>query len=128
MKVWFGYGSEHSAKLVIIGTFKSNEDASVAARLIEEASEIALREHEAGRLSKETFSPEMLQLISNHSLGFNYADPEQLIYEFNAHQEGSKVIIKTDETDIQAFLKIFIRYGARVEMFSTHDYPSEYNR
>ena len=28
MKVWFGFGSEHSANLVIIGEFKSPHDAA----------------------------------------------------------------------------------------------------
>ena len=124
MKVWFGYGSEHSAKLVIIGTFKTREDANEAVRLIEGASEIALREHNAGTLRKDAFPPEMLEFfLNNNFANFNYTDVEQLIYEFKVQKEGSKVIITTDELDIQALIKILIHYGAKLEMFSKHDYP-----
>ena len=46
MKVWIGYGSEHSANLVIIGKFASGKKANAALALLNEATRIA-REDEA---------------------------------------------------------------------------------
>ena len=39
MKIWSGYGSEHSNNLVMIGHFKSIEDAKETQKLIEHLSE-----------------------------------------------------------------------------------------
>ena len=38
MKIWNGYGSEHSMNLVMIGHFKSEEDAKETQRLIDDLS------------------------------------------------------------------------------------------
>jgi hypothetical protein len=50
MKVWFGYGSEHSANLVMIGEFKTAEDAQTALDLLNEATQIAREDEENGLL------------------------------------------------------------------------------
>jgi len=43
--------------------------------------------------------------------------------------EGSKMILTTDEVDISAFLKVMLDSGARIEVYSAHDYPdTEYGR
>lgn len=39
MKIWHGYGSEHSMNLVMIGHFKSTEDSKKTYRLIEQLTE-----------------------------------------------------------------------------------------
>ena len=39
MKIWHGYGSEHSMNLVMIGHFKSSEDAEKTQKLIDQLSE-----------------------------------------------------------------------------------------
>ncbi len=36
---------------------------------------------------------------------------------------GEKVVLTTEEYDVSAFLKIMVNSGARVEVFSGHDYP-----
>ncbi|WP_251259298.1 DUF6375 family protein [Klebsiella michiganensis] len=31
----------------------------------------------------------------------------------------------TDEAEVSAFVKLFVEAGAKVEIFSAHDYPSD---
>jgi hypothetical protein len=40
-------------------------------------------------------------------------------------QDGDKIILRTDESDVSAFLKVLLDRSARVEVFSAHDYPEE---
>jgi hypothetical protein len=53
----------------------------------------------------------------------------QFAYEFDVEIDGDKVILTTEEIDVSAFLKVLINGGARIEVFSAHDYPnSEHGR
>ncbi len=51
------------------------------------------------------------------------AEIEQFTYDVRVDVEGSKVVINTDESEVSAFMKILIDKGARVEVYSAHDYP-----
>lgn len=71
------------------------------------------------------FSKEMLDLFRNaklHSIG--PAELEQFHYDFHVDQKGNTLILTTDESEISAFLKLLIDRGAKVEIYSAHDYPN----
>jgi hypothetical protein len=38
-------------------------------------------------------------------------------------RDGSSIVVTTDETDVQALLKVLLDKGARIEVYSAHDYP-----
>ena len=133
MKVWFSYGSEHSANLVIIGTFKSEDSAQRVVQLLDELTKAAKRDEEHGqlvgghvpnRLTDSVF--ETMKRQNFHSFG--YADAEQLLYDFDVQHNGSKVVITTDEMSIEAFLKVFLHEQSKIEIYSAHDYPSQHGR
>ena len=42
--------------------------------------------------------------------------------------KDQQVVITTDEPDVSAFLKLMVDKGARVEVFSAHDYPDPSGR
>jgi len=43
--------------------------------------------------------------------------------------EGDKIILTTEESEVSAFFKLMIIKGAKVEIYSAHDYPdAEYGR
>ena len=133
MKVWVGYGSEHSANLVIIGKFKTESSASEAKSMLERLATIAREDQDngllvpGGRASK--FSEKMLEAITKTpTIPFTYQDPEHLLYEHDIAQNGSNVVITTEEMSIEAFLKVFIQHEAKVEVYSAHDYASKYGR
>lgn len=130
MKIWFGYGSEHSANLVMIGRFKDVSDAAKAKQAIEWLTEQVRSDEEANLIQigerSERFTPGMMDLLTKlrlNSLG--PAELEQFAYDFNVDLQGDKVIIKTDEVDVSALFKVLIDNEARVEIYSAHIYPDD---
>ncbi len=133
MKVWLGFGSEHSSNLVIIGKFKTTSQASDSLSLIKQLTDIALADQDAGLITPgapaKKFSDKMLSAITQgNGVPLSYQDPEQLLYEYELMQEEQNVIITTEELSVEVFLKILIQNGARVEIYSAHDHPSPYGR
>lgn len=134
MKIWYGYGSEHSMNLVMIGHFKDVGDAGKAKRLIEQiakqvSSDMDKRLMDMGGRT-DRYTDDMLKLLS--AANFVSVGPmelEQFAYDFHVKDEGEKLIVTTEEADVSAIIKLFVQHGARVEVFSAHDYPeSKYGR
>ena len=40
MRIWYGFGSEHSANLMMIGRFKTSEDAKEAILVLERLNDV----------------------------------------------------------------------------------------
>jgi hypothetical protein len=130
MKIWNGYGSEHSMNLVLIGRFKRAQDAEKVEKDIGKLSVQASKDDShtisIGEPEDQRFSDDMLSLLSSlniHTLG--PTEIGQLVYEHHLRREGDRITVTTDEADVSAFVKLFIEAGARVEVFSAHDYPSD---
>ncbi|MDF3300097.1 DUF6375 family protein [Streptomyces tropicalis] len=128
MKVWYGYGTEHSMNLVMIGRFKDVTSAERAHALIKELTRALQAEEEAGRLiigePSDRYSDEVLKLLSDlniHSIGPR--ELEQFLYDLTLQRDGDSVVVTTDENDVQALLKVLLDKGARIEVYSAHDYP-----
>ena len=129
MKIWQGYGSEHSNNLVMIGHFNSVDDAKETQHLIEQLTEGLKDKIEIGT-SCDRFSDDVMDLlrgINCYSLG--RSELEQFLYDTHTRVEGAKIILKTEESDVSAFFKLMITNGAKIEIYSAHNYPdSEYGR
>lgn len=127
MKVWNGYGSEHSMNLVMIGRFKEARDADKAKKLIDELIKQVNAERDFYRSDaspeKRRFSEEMLNLLMSSQLtSIGPMELEQFSYDVNIQVAGNEVVVTTDEVDVLAFLKVLLDKGARVEVYSAHDY------
>lgn len=129
MKIWYGYGSEHSANLVLIGHFVNAIDAEQAKDLIEQLTEkitiaIDKRLIEVGnpptRYTDEIL--EFLKSVNEYHIGL--PELEQFAYEVKVQLDGNNVVVTTDEVDISAFLKVLLDAGARIEVYSAHNYPN----
>lgn len=129
MKIWNGYGSEHSMNLVMIGKFKSADEANKTQDMLDLLTKELEDKIDVGRPNAR-YGDKVLDLLNKvncHVLG--PSELEQFLYEFNTRVEEDKIILTTDESDISAFAKLMINYGAKVEIFSAHDYPdSDYGR
>ncbi|RIJ08302.1 hypothetical protein DXT77_22515 [Pseudomonas sp. 91RF] len=130
MKIWNGYGSEHSMNLVLIGRFKRVQDAEKVEKDIDSLSAQASKDDSHsitfGEPEDQRFSDDMLSLL--RSLNLNTLGPTdlgQLASEHYLRREGDRITVTTDEAEVSAFVKIFIEGGAKVEVFSAHDYPSD---
>ncbi|TVZ75658.1 DUF6375 family protein [Streptomyces sp. BK340] len=128
MKVWYGYGTEHSMNLVMIGRFKDATTAERAHAVIKHLTTALQAEEEAGRLTvgepNDRYSDEVLKLLSDlniHSIGPR--ELEQFLYDLTTRRDGDSIVVTTDETDVQALLKVLIDKGARIEVYSAHDHP-----
>lgn len=127
MKVWYGYGSEHSMNLVMIGRFKDAGDAVKAKQVIDQITEQVNADVEAGKMRigmpTDRFTDGMLDLLGKvnvHIIG--PAELEQFAYDVTVKVEGTQVVVTTEESDVAAFLKVLVDKGARVEVYSAHDY------
>lgn len=127
MKLWHGFGSEHSMNLVMIGRFKEARDADQTKELIDQLVEHATAElSDASDVSAQghRFSEAMLDLLRTSKLySLGSAELEQFAYDANVRAEGNEVVVTTDEVDVSAFLKVLLDRGARVEVYSAHEYP-----
>jgi hypothetical protein len=117
--------------LVLIGKFKKAQDAEKVEKDIKKLSEQALKD-ESHTLAFDPapedlrFSEDMLSLLRSlrlHTLG--PVELGQLASDHRLEREENRITVKTDEADISAFLKLFIEAGAKVEVFSAHDYPAD---
>lgn len=122
MKIWNCYGSEHSANLVMIGTFKDASSAEKAKEIIDKIADSVCGGDDDYE-NAERYPDGMMNLLEKS--GFYPAPAELNQFRMDIHSEvkGDKVVITTDEDEISAFLKILISKGARVEVYSAHDYP-----
>ena len=130
MKFWYSQGSEHSMNLVMIGEFKEIKEAKKAQKAIAEIVKQVKIEDDEGVINWEEpateYSEKMLALLSNlqiHSI--SPTDIKQFAYDVNIDLDGNKIVLSTDEVDVQAFMKVLLKHGAKIEVFSRHDFPEE---
>ena len=129
MKVWDGYGSEHSMNLVLIGKFKEALDAEKAKKAIDALMQRVAHEDAESHFPMQPqdlrYSDEMMKLLSKLALHIlSPEDIEQLRFDHDVKLHDNQITVETDEADVSVFLKIFVEGGAKVEVFSWHDYPS----
>ncbi|RON73008.1 hypothetical protein BK675_21540 [Pseudomonas fluorescens] len=127
MKIWFQHGSEHSANLVMIGHFENAADAMKAKEIIEALTEQVSEDQSKGTLTlgspTDRYGDEMLDLLVRLNISIGPQEVEQFAYEFSVKVDGNDLVLTTEELDISAFLKVMYLNGARVEVYSAHDYP-----
>ncbi|MEM5790299.1 MAG: DUF6375 family protein [Syntrophobacteraceae bacterium] len=137
MKIWQGYGTEHSSNLIMIGRFKDAEDAARAKDIIENLIEQVRADEHDGLLilgeCSDRYTTGMLELLRKlrvHSVGPDELQQFALDVDMKVKPEKkNELVLTTEEIDISAFLKVLIDTGARVEVYSAHDYPdTDYGR
>jgi hypothetical protein len=132
MKIWQGYGSEHSANLVMIGHFKDVTSATKAKEIIDRISEQASEDYGAGDIETDgstmRYTKAMMEVLETVKV-YNVGPPEleQFVYNVYVDLKGDQIRITTDESDVTAFIKVLLNNGARVEVFSAYDYPEAAN-
>jgi hypothetical protein len=129
MKIWRGYGSEHSMNLVMIGQFKSVDDARKTKQTIDQLTEKLSDKIEVGR-TRNRFEDDVSALLKDANIyTLGPLELEQFLYDVSTRIEEDKLILTTDESEVSAFMKLMIDRGAKIEIFSAHDYPdTEYGR
>jgi hypothetical protein len=115
--------------LVMIGTFKEAVEADQTKQLIDEMIERVRDEPQQPMdldPQQSRFSKEMLAFLMKSKLNtIGPAELDQFNYDLSTTLEGNKVVLRTDESEVSAVLKLMIERGARVEVYSAHDYPDK---
>lgn len=122
MKIWNSYGSEHSLNLVIIGHFKEEYEVEEFEKMIDKVTEFLTNNSEFD-VEADRFDRKTLDFLSKENL-FSLT-PQQLghlIYDVHVTSRDKSVRISSDD-DVNAFISLLIHKGAKVEVFSAHDYP-----
>jgi len=114
--------------LVMIGRFKDASDATRAKQAIDRLTDHVYAEVEAGRMEvgqpTGRYDDALRGLLDELGVyGIGPAEFEQFAYIATVSLDGTEVVVETDEIDVSAFLKVLLDKGARVEVFSAHDYP-----
>ena len=127
MKVWHSYGSEHSAALVMIGRFKSEQDANIfLAELgkLQETITAVMPDYE----EQGCFPKEIMDSLYHGKIQFCYdmspKDLDDFLLDYSIdkdEKDGSVVRMATDDVGWAGLIKMMINAGARVEIFSEHN-------
>lgn len=127
MKIWQSYGAEHSMNLVIIGKFKNVTDAEIYEN---EAKALTcfLRELESKKkfeFDSDYFPNEVIEYLRKEKIGFpSVQELEHFLYDFTLDRKENEIHI-TSNDNVNALITFMIHKGAKVEVFSAHDYPSD---
>jgi Family of unknown function (DUF6375) len=125
MKVWTGYGSEHSYNLIMIGRFVDETSARIAEQKFERLREAA-GEVDVGWDADQRFTDGIRAILDElRTWDLSRSDIENFAYDHTLKRKGNELHIETEEGEVQGFLKILIGEGARVEVYSAHDWTSE---
>jgi hypothetical protein len=127
MKIWTGYGSEHSSNLKMVGHF-ADESAAKAAELVFER----IKDRVYADMDSDTYDPaddppkltdemgRVLRELKVWSLG--PADVENFAYDHSVTRDGNDLILTTDENAVGGFIKLMVDSDARIEIFSMHSH------
>ena len=125
MKIWNGYGTEHSMNLRMVGHFESEEDAKKIHDLINKLSAELIDKIDIGS-NRENFGDEVRAILMEADCFIlGPGELEHFLYDTHTRVEGNRIILETDETEISAFFKLMIDKGAKVEIYSAHHHPDE---
>ncbi|MFB7810506.1 DUF6375 family protein [Streptomyces virginiae] len=128
MRIWNGYGSEHSMNLVLIGRFQTVTGAKAAQECMEalQALAEAAWSDDDWRSHDERMPRELGEALSRMKLyDMGRSDVDVYALDHNVSREAETVRIWTDESDVQGLLKVLLHHGAKVEIFSRHTWDEE---
>lgn len=124
MKIWKSFSGEHSAKLRIIGTFKTAEDAKKAESLFNRLLEVEDRYSPTPDVQGQSYSKQMLDFFMENNFSIEPNALEHLEYLYPVEAEGNKIIAETDDWALQPLMQAMIYYGAKIELYSRHNYAN----
>lgn len=123
MKIWTGYGSEHSANLVMLGKFKSQEDATGFLAELEKLKELVRDESSEDGIFLN-FPKRILEELFSERIRFcrDFAphDLDDFLQELNHEQRAedpSVLEFRSDNTGWAGLIKMLLNAGARIEVF-----------
>lgn len=130
MKIWVEYGSEHSARLRLIGHFKTPEDADRAHRQLQSLCELVADTYDHDRFDDNPMALYLDRTLCETLAGlgcyhFSPEDIASLIGEHQMDRRGNDLRVWTNEFAVSGLIKFMIDRPVRVELYSEHHFPEE---
>lgn len=117
--------------LILIGRFEAVENAKQAVEKMEALKTLADAEwSDDSWQDHDERMPETLRqgLFKLELYEMGRFDVDNYVYEHKVERNKTDVRIWTDESEVQGFLKVLINLGARVEVFSRHEWNEDGTR
>lgn len=114
--------------LMLIGTFETVSGAEAAIERMEALKALAETawSDDDWRRPDERMPDSLVDDLSKLKLyEMGRSDVDIYAYEHTVERQGSTVRVWTEESEVQGFLKVLIHLGARVEVFSRHDWNED---
>jgi hypothetical protein len=126
MKVWICHGSEHSARLILVGHFRDADSARLTEDRIKVLDDLALRQPEPSWEQPEEWYDEATRQALNRIRLWQItpSDLDNFRCEHGVSRDGDRIEISTEEYEIQGLIKVLVLAGARIEVYS----HAEWNR
>ncbi|MSR58146.1 MAG: hypothetical protein EXS05_10770 [Planctomycetaceae bacterium] len=131
MKIWRGYGSDHSSNLVMIGEFKTEEDAERVYELINMISENANSDFAKGIFEQWSKNDQLSEETENRLRElklFSLSPPDVsdfALWNPSMERSGKTLRFRSDDVEIGGFVKLMVAEGAKVQVYSAHSYPDD---
>lgn len=122
MKIWTGYGSEHSARLVMLGKFKSEEDASGFLGELGKLEKLVQEDDNEDGIFHE-FPKQILDALFSGRVkfcrDFDPKDLDDFRQDLRRRQTEDPTVVefRSDVTGWAGLIKMLLNAGARVEVF-----------
>jgi Family of unknown function (DUF6375) len=114
--------------LVLIGTFETASAAEAAEermKALKTLSEAEWRDNDWRGAFERMPDAILDELIKLNLPTMGRYDIDNYAFEHSLERSGSTVRITTEESEIQGFLKVLLQLGARVEVFSRHEWNED---
>lgn len=127
MKIWTSYSSEHSSQIRIIGRFKTKDALESFKDSFEQMKQLVADNYDECFNESDMFPIQILDQLGNDRI--NHAgtiaahDLLDFANEMSTSFKDKTIIIKSNESNWSGVIKMLVDSGAKIEMFSEHDYP-----
>jgi hypothetical protein len=127
MKIWVGHGSEHSARLILVGQFRDAERARLTEERIKALVELAIKQPEPNwEQSEEWYDEPTREALNGLRLWqLGPSDLGNFRYDHGVSREEDRIEISTDEYEIQGLIKVLVLAGARIEIYSRSEWNDD---
>jgi hypothetical protein len=128
MKIWTGFGSEHSYNLILIGHFADERNARAVEEKFAQLQDLANKESDAVTWDDDdaTYSPELYNSLRELNVwNLSRSDVDGFGYLGSLERNGARVTLRTDDAELQGLLKLLFDHGARVEIYSAHHWTDD---
>ena len=127
LKIWTGYGSEHSYRLVLIGRFADDAAARVAEEDLSRLQIVAQELPETDwRHADEVLPDNLAEALRELDIWYlTRPDVDNFNLSYSIERSGSTLRVTGDDADVQGFIKVFLERGGRIEIFSGHHWTEE---